>query len=114
MHGGTVNLLKSSPPQVLEEIVQDLVPSFRHVTLGHIAFSCVTPRPKDENTKGERVKQFNTALIQWCKENGCVCRRTVGPFLKSGRAKRSLFKEDLLHPRPKGKPMTGDRSVCMR
>ena len=106
VHGGTIDLFKVSPPQVMRT-VSDLVASFRRISHAHIAFSCVLPRPRDEHSQGEMVKQFNSALISWCKENGCVCLRTYSPFLQGGRAKRHLFKLDMLHPRPRGKPPTG-------
>ena len=97
IHGGTNDIERRSVAEIVQEF-KDIVTGFRESSQGHIGFSCILPRPRDELHSRDKVFQVNNELMSWCAKNGCICLRTFGPFSKSGWSRRELFKRDLLHP----------------
>ena len=78
-------------------VVQEIVEVFRQNWVGHVGFGTIIPRPKDNKFMAAKVKAYNQELMAWCAQNGCVCLRSHGPFLKGGRPKRELFDKGQLH-----------------
>ena len=106
VHGGTNDLGKNTVEQMMDSVKQ-LVESYRRQYSGHLGFSCIIPRPRDEGSSGAQRQAFNTQLMEFCREKGCLCLRTFAPFWKAGCPRRELFKPDGLHLRPWGPAPTG-------
>ena len=106
LHAGTNDLLSVSVISMISH-VENLIKSYRSQYQGHIAFSCVIPRPKDEALTMAKRKCFNEKLMETCQNLGCLCLRTYGPFTRGGMPRRDLYKPDGIHPRPWGPPPTG-------
>ena len=107
VHVGTNNIWSDSKIEIQRQFCE-LVERFLQVhPRGHVGFSCLLPRHRDEKHTRSKVMMVNEALMNWCAENGCICLRTFSPFTKNGRARRELFKQDGLHPRAVGRHPTG-------
>ena len=107
LHVGTNDIWSRSADEIEDEFCR-VVRKFRLVhPTGHVGFSCLLPRPRDEWFSKEKVINVNENLIRWCALNGCCCLRTFGPFTKNGRARKELFKQDGLHPSARGRRPTG-------
>ena len=55
VHGGTNDLARKSVESMMH-FVRSLVESYRSKYSGHIGFSCIIPRPRDESTTGARLE----------------------------------------------------------
>lgn len=106
-HGGTNEIKSREPEQIVDGFVQ-LTRRFRRVhPKGWLGFSCLIPRPCDEDFTRDRVIQVNRMIMEWSKVNKVVVLRTFGPFMKEGQTDVSMYKPDWLHPSVYGMYPTG-------
>ncbi|XP_052446386.1 uncharacterized protein LOC127987962 [Carassius gibelio] len=106
LHIGTNDIASGAPASVVIQRMKTLITRIS-LTNPHILYygiSAILPRPTDNSTTKNTVKEFNSLLRYWTEQTtNIIFLNTTKPFLKSGKIIHHLYKQDGLHLTTQGK-----------
>ncbi|XP_048064378.1 uncharacterized protein LOC125278974 [Megalobrama amblycephala] len=106
LHIGTNDIASGAPASVVVQRMKTLIATIS-MTNPHILYfgiSAILPRPTDNSTTKNTVKEFNYLIRHWTEQTtNIIFLNTTKPFLKNGKILHHLYKHDGLHLTPEGK-----------